>query len=114
MKYIIMIIFLVGCGMKHNVEGDMKAEAKIETDLPDRISFEPDFQKAAKFCDDRYGEKTSEAEDCFQDFRDYYKATVGIDFDAILDYCAAKYEEEELINECEEDILDIIGEQKDE
>ena len=112
MKYIIMIILICSCGMKHNVDGDVKTESEIETDLPDRISFEPDFEKAAKFCDDRYGEKTLEAEDCFQDFRDYYKATVGIGFDAILDYCSSKYEDQELINECESDILDIIGEQE--
>lgn len=99
-----VLITLVSCGkLKHEIEG----EAKVE--VPEsRISFEPDFEKAAAFCDERYGVKTEASEDCFEDFRDYYELEIKVDLDAIEEFCN-KYDTQDEIENCTSELLGLFG-----
>ena len=105
------IMIVSSCGFK--VKGlesleNIEAKAEIETDIPDKISLEPDFDKAIKTCDDRYGKNTEESEECFQDFRDYYKTTVGFDFSGIIEFCEERYDTELEIDACQDELLNIV------
>jgi len=105
----LLILITASCGkFKHELEGE--ATAKVEA--PERISLEPDFQKAAAFCDLRYKPNIVAAESCFLDFRTYYKPTVGIDLTQLVAYCANRYEVDQDIEDCEQDLLDIINSQE--
>jgi hypothetical protein len=68
----------------------------------------PDFEKAAKFCDDRYGEKSDEAESCFQDYRDYTKIRVVLDMQAIEDFCNKNYTDDTEKTKCISDVAQIF------
>jgi len=113
MKSLLLISMLVitSCGLElgglDSLE-NINAEADIKTDIPDKINLEPDFEKAIEVCDNRYGANTEESEECFEDFRNYYKTTVGIDLSGIIEFCEDRYntvEEQEL---CQDELLDII------
>ena len=115
MKNSLMILFLCSCGMKikglENLESleNIEAKGEIKTDLPDSIAFEPDFENAMLQCDIRYGVGTESSEDCFKDFRDYYKTTIGFDFSGIIEFCEQRYELEADQNECLDELVDIVG-----
>lgn len=61
--------------------------------IPDNINVTagPDFEKAAKFCDDRYGASSDAAESCFKDYRDYTKIKVEFDMSSLQDFCYKAY-----------------------
>jgi hypothetical protein len=102
---LLALILTVSCAkIKHELEG----EAKAKIDAPESISFEPDFEKAAQFCDNRYGVGTEAAEDCFQDFRNYYDLEVKVDLDAISNFCD-KYDTQEEVNSCTSELLALFN-----
>ena len=109
---ILSTALLSSCGMKiRGLESLENIEAKgdIKTDIPEKISFEPDFKNAIETCDNRYGVGTEESEDCFQDFRDYYKTSIGFDFSGLIEFCEERYNTELEIEACQDELLDIIG-----
>jgi len=103
MKFLLILTLLISCG---KIEHKIKGEAKV--DVPTNISFQPDFEKAAKFCDDRYGVKTQASEECFDDFRNYYELEVKVDLSAITDFCS-KYDTQESINNCTNELLALFS-----
>ncbi len=58
------------------------------------VTVGPDFKSAAAFCDERYGEKTEEAEQCFLDYRNYYTLKLSVDMNTIIDFCEQYYAQE--------------------
>lgn len=107
-------IIVSSCGMKIKGLDEAKADIKVETDIPESIALEPNFEKAIKVCDNKYGVGTIEAEDCFQDFRNFYSPRLTIGLDSIVNYCLNRFTEESDIVECESDLLDILSGVSDE
>jgi len=86
----------------------------MKVKIPDtnqNIKVGPDFEKAIRICDHKYGKDTEESELCFQDYRDFFNVKVKIDLDGIVEYCSNRYELEEDIIECEENIVNLTKEQ---
>lgn len=114
MKYLITLTLLCSCGMDigglESLE-NIEANGEIKTDLPENIAFEPDFEKAIKVCDNKYGKGTEESDECFKDFRNYYKTTVGFDFSGIIEFCEERYDTELEVDACQDELLDIVDSQ---
>ena len=104
---IVILLWLIasGCGMKFKVDGN----PRVDVAANGQFSVQPNFEQAAAFCDDRYGSMSKEAEECFADFREYFKITVGVDLDSITKYCETKWKDDVSINSCEEELLEIIS-----
>lgn len=95
---LLTILFcLVSCG-----------KIKVETNVPKKINFGPDFVVIAEFCDNRYGIDTSEAESCFKDYRTFLSPKVTLDLASIQTFCKGNYTTQEEIETCESNLLDII------
>ena len=95
MKNLILIATLLlfaSCGADIDV-----SDSQHELKAPEGITFGPDFEGAAAFCDERYGVDTDESEDCFQDYRNYFSAEVVLNLDSIVNYCEGNYDTEEEI-----------------
>lgn len=86
---------------------DLK-DAKIKVDMPTDITLGPDFEKTAAFCDGRYPDNSAAAEACFKDYRDFYQIKVGLDLDAIIDFCGTTYDDTLSSEECIRDLIDVI------
>ena len=99
MKYLIILfsILAIGCG-----------KVKVQTDLPDKVHFGPDFEQASLFCDNKYGVGTPQSEDCFQDYRTFLSPKISIDLASIQTFCKGSYSSVDEIAQCEKDLLDII------
>ncbi len=100
MKYFLLgLILLCSCSSKVKVEG-----------VPSQIKGElgPDFTKASKFCDDRYGADTDEAESCFQDYRNYFELKISLDLQSLEDFCQKLYTTEDDVQGCVKDLVDIL------
>lgn len=94
MKKILILFLLVSCGkVDHNVK---------TKDVGGTVSFGPNFQAAAQFCDERYGTKTEEAERCFKDYREFYKVKIDVET-----FCESQYTNEQDILFCQNDMLEI-------
>lgn len=96
---IIGLLMLAGCGFELRHKGIPK-----EVDA----SVGPDFEKAAQFCDERYGKMSEEAESCFQDYRDYTKIRVVLDLEAIEDFCYKSYIDPIEQAKCVSDVAQIF------
>lgn len=100
MKFISILaftLFIFSCG--------------VELEIPEtnqNVSFGPDFEGAAEFCDERY-ENEIEAEKCFNDYREYLSITIGLDLSDIFEYCESHNNTEEEIITCEEQLTSILG-----
>lgn len=110
MKTICNLFFLIlvttSCGkLKHEVRG---VPTNYKIDAPDNFTLGPDFEKAAKFCDKRYGKNTQASEDCFQDYRNYTKLSIGINLDELTNFCYAKYNSEQDRTSCIDELIDLI------
>ena len=67
----------MSCGIDHEIKG-----------LEDtKIDIGPDYEGMARFCDNRYGFKTEEAEACFYDLRTYYNIEFSFNFDLAVKFC---------------------------
>lgn len=97
MKYLIILMFLANCGLKLKHEGEPT------------VKVSPDFEGAAKFCDERYGEKTEEAEACFKDYREYTNIKVSLDLEVIEEFCAKNYDIPQERIGCENDLIELLG-----
>lgn len=96
MKKLIGLLFLLSaCSMDHKASGSVKVG--------------PDLAEASRICDERYGAKTRKSEQCFESYLDYTTITVKIDLDGIVEFCS-RYEEEQDKIDCEEDLLELLGE----
>ena len=106
MKYI-LLIFLSGCGVTHQhnfskIDGNV--EVKVKQEEPYVIKVDNGLIEAADFCDYRYGYKSSESEECFKDFRNYFNITPEFDSQIALLYCTNSYTDIELVEICMEDL----------
>jgi len=103
---LMILILLCSCGkFKHEVSG---VPTSYKIDAPHDFKLGPDFEKAAKFCDDRYGKDTPEAEACFQDYRTYTTLKIAIDLKAITSFCKESYTDTIDIQSCVEDITKLL------
>lgn len=113
------IIFLMNilssCGFDLDIKADPLVisapdikDAKITVDMPTDIKLGPDFEGVAKFCDDKYLPDLEASEACFRDYRDFYQIKVGLDLDAIIDFCGANYDDAVSTEECIEDLISVI------
>ncbi len=101
-NYTMLILLTCSCGkLKHDV--DVKAPKDLKIETPTEFTYGPDFDKAAKFCDDRY-DNADEAEACFQDYRDYMKIEIGFNVDALETFCS-KYED---VEACVDELRDLF------
>jgi ABC-type Fe3+/spermidine/putrescine transport system ATPase subunit len=95
-KSLFILTLFISCGKTEIVTKD--------------VEIGPDFKKAAKFCDDRYGKKTEESEQCFLDYREYFDIelelnTKIINIEDIIDFCEDNYVQPiEIINCIEQQI----------
>lgn len=103
---LLSLILMVSCGkFTHKIVG---VPEKVKVDVPSEFKVGPDFEKAAKFCDDRYGKDTNEAEDCFQDYRNYTKLNIGINIDALSGFCDDNYSEQNDKEKCLQELIDLL------
>jgi hypothetical protein len=100
MKYIIFLVMITSCGIKH--------EHTVKGIDGTTIKFGPDFAAAAKLCDDRYGYKTPESEACFEDYRNYTAIKVELDLSGIEEFCNKVYIDQEDVTTCAQDLLEIL------
>ena len=127
MKYLLitLLLVLVGCGKQtHTVEIEASEEfPTVEIEGPEDIVIEapedivvgPDFEGAAAFCDNRYlPDNETEAEACFQDYRNYFDVEIGLDLDAIASFCENTYNhldspaKEVAIAACQDDLIKAL------
>jgi hypothetical protein len=108
------LILFASCGLDigglESLE-NVDVDAEVQTDIPDKINLEPDFENAMRVCDERYGAKTKESEECFEDFRNYYKTSFGLDLSGIIEFCEDRYNLEEEQELCQDELLNIIDQQ---
>jgi hypothetical protein len=126
MKLLLLLTLLVSCGkIKHEIKApksikveapeeikvDVPEEIKVDApEIPENITVGPDFEKAALFCDNRYGVLTDAAEECFYDYRNYYKVNVKLDINSIIEFCEQSYGEgEEATEACIEDLITLFN-----
>ncbi len=98
MKYLIVLTILSSCG-----------KIKVETNVPKKIEFGPDFAQAIQICDERYGKGTPEAESCFQDYRSFLSPKISLDLANLGTFCKGRYTTKEEVAACEDDLLNIIN-----
>ena len=99
-KYISILTFLFfifSCGVKLDLN-----------DTKQNVVFGPDFEGAARFCEERY-ENEVDAEKCFTDYREYLNLTVGLDLTEIINYCESHYSTPEDIIGCEDQLTALLG-----
>lgn len=98
-RCLLICILASSCGMK------------VKTDIPKKfeVEFGPAFAKGAQFCDDRYGKGTTEAEACFLDYRKFTELRVSADPATLVEYCKSKYTVQQEIDQCEDDLHDLIN-----
>lgn len=94
---VLLLFLLASCG---------KVDLKV--DKIDPVLFGPDFEKAIKICDERYGVKTAEAEQCFKDYRTFFSPKVILDAGSVTKYCAAAYTDPIEIQNCETNLTSLI------
>lgn len=103
-----ILLLLCSCGIKlKGLESLEKTKVKVETDIPDNINTGPDLEKIMQICDERYGEKTPESEECIDDALNYYDFSFGPNFDSVYEYCERVYFTEQEQRLCEEELLQI-------
>jgi hypothetical protein len=100
MKYIILLVLIISCGVKH--------EHTIKGFDGTSVNFGPNFNDAANICDNRYGYKTKESEDCFKDYRDYTSIKIVLDLSGIEEFCNKTYIDQEEVTACAQDLLEIL------
>ena len=103
MRLLILFTLITGCGINHKIKNN-----EIKVSAPKEFTFGPNFDEAAEFCDSRYGVGTEEAEECFLDYREFYNLNIGIDLQAIQEYCEDRFEYEEQIA-CEDELIDLLS-----
>jgi len=94
---ILLLISLIACGKP----------LRVEVRTPEGINFGPDFRGALELCDSRYGYRSLESEECFNDYRTYFQIKLSLDLDSITQYCQ-KYPTEEERQTCEENLLEML------
>lgn len=98
MYKLLILLLIVSCG-----------KIKVETNLPKKIEFGPDFAQAISICDERYGKGTVDSEACFQDYRSFLSPKISFDFASINTFCKGRYTTPEELKGCEDDLLSIIS-----
>jgi hypothetical protein len=88
---------------------DFKVKGNPQVSTNGNISVNPDFRKAAEFCDERYGSKTKGSEECFKDFRDYYSVKLSVDLDSIERYCEEHYLKAGDVTNCIDEMVSLIA-----
>lgn len=96
MRYLLLLL-IISCG-----------KIKVETDIPKNFTAGADFKTASEFCDNRYGYKTKDSEDCFNDYRKYFSPKLSLDLASIESFCKSNYTNETDILGCQTDLLNII------
>jgi hypothetical protein len=109
---IILVIFGAGCSKLVDVDIPERIDAEAEIIAPESLEFGPDFEKASEFCDNRYGPGTDESEACFQDYRNYYSIQLGLDLEALVDFCEERAVGD--VEACIEDLTNILSEVRNE
>jgi len=111
-KILIPLLFLTSCGINHNHKVN-SAKMTVETKQQDPYVVQIDNKliEAASFCDERYGYKTPEAEECFKDFRNYFNLTLELDDQLILASCISRYQDNDAIQACVQDLENYYKEQ---
>ena len=94
-----VLLLIISCG---------KIDHEVSTPNDLKITLEPDFERVAIFCDERYGEKTIEAEECFKDFRNYYDIETTINNTGVIEYCESKYNNEFEVTNCVDEIISFM------
>lgn len=104
MKKLFLITFLLlitACGkVKHNVSIPNTTQT-IEIDLG--------FEKAAQFCDSRYGDEVNQAtgelkaEECFMDYRNF--VDLGLE---VGNFCELQYDTKEEVDACKKELRELV------
>jgi hypothetical protein len=87
---LILVLTIASCG-KVGVD-DSKHQLGVE------------YESVAKFCDDRYGYMTYEAESCFADYRNFFDVQISI-----KDYCSTTFTNRQDILDCQQNLVDILS-----
>lgn len=80
----------------------------INVNAPEDITIGPDFKGASALCDERYGKGTEASEDCFLDYRDYYRVSIGFSLDEIIEFCEDQYGSDSDIEECIQNLTNLF------
>lgn len=120
---LIVLFFLgffgTGCGKLVEIPSDLRTtsdfnfpdkpiDVEVDTNIPEEITFGPDIKGAGEYCDSRYGISTPGSEECFQDYLSYFNINIGLDLDALTNYCKSTYESENAVRECVQDLTNIF------
>lgn len=98
-----LTLLFMSCGVR------FKGLDNINVKTPETMNIQPDFERMATFCDERYGASTSEAEECFTDFRRYYKLDVSFDTGSIISFCEGTYTTPEEKAACKKEFSDFFS-----
>lgn len=106
MRLFLLLFLTISCGkVNHEVTGLDNIEV---VGIPDSITLKYDYESAAKFCDDRYGRKTSEAETCFITLINIFNPTLKFDFSSVDQFCEDNYTNEEEMQSCKKDSVNYL------
>ena len=97
---IVLCMIIMSCSVQHDFKDSTQT---IDTNINLK------YEQVAKFCDDRYGNNTPEAEAYFKDYRDFLNIRIGLDLDSVVEYCSNTYTLPEEVEQCEADVISIIG-----
>ena len=109
MRILFVLLFIVSCGKmdvkvpntKHTVNVDGDVEGRVDGEANININT-IDYRDIADFCDDRYGEETEDAEECFKDLSRPFTVRFdssgmtggGLTDEQIIQYCTIKHSDE--------------------
>lgn len=80
---------IIACGkMKHDVKAPTNFKADVDAKVDDG------FTELFELCDNRYGYKTLESEQCIADGKAYRKLQVGIDLTSVEQFCQEREDED--------------------
>lgn len=101
---ILLFVTVASCS-KHDVSLKVSGLDQV----PDSFEFGPDFERAAKFCDDRYLPDVEAAEACFEDYRNYFRLEISFDLESVVSFCEAEYgEQTDSSSECIDDLFRLF------
>ena len=86
--------------------GKQKVQFVNGPDSVHRVDF--NFEKVAKFCDDRYGYMTDKSEECFQDYRNFLDIETSFNFNSVIEYCEDNFKKKKDQEKCKEDLVEIL------
>ena len=110
MRLLIISLLFISCGKIKIEPKPIKVDKiQVETNIPDKIEFGPNFESASQLCDTRYGANTPASDDCFDDYRNFYSPQIRFDFASISNFCDTRYTTIEDVAGCEKDLIDIIS-----